>query len=131
VNQRRPVIAITKTAPARAVGLQRFVYTIRVRNRGRVAARNVTVTDPLPTGLTFLRSSRRATLKGGTLTIKLGTLAPGRSRVVKLTVRAAADISGRRTNTAIAKATGAPTVRAKATTVFRRAVLRQAPRVTG
>jgi len=46
-------------------------------------------------------------------------------------VRAAADISGRRTNTAIAKATGAPTVRAKATTVFRRAVLRQAPRVTG
>jgi uncharacterized repeat protein (TIGR01451 family) len=126
-----PVIGLTKAAPARARGLQRFVYTLRVRNRGTVVARNVVITDPLPRGLIFIRSSRKATVAGGTVTIKMGTLQPGQSRVVKLTVRGPANISGRRVNLATARATDARPVRARAVTVFRPLVRRIVPIVTG
>jgi uncharacterized repeat protein (TIGR01451 family) len=126
-----PTIGITKAAPKRARGLQRFVYTIRVRNTGTVIARNVVITDPLPAGLTYLRSSRKATIKGRTLTINMGNLQPGASRVVKITVRGNANIRGRRVNVATATADSAPTVRARAVTVFRPLVRRIVPVVTG
>jgi len=126
-----PRIAITKRAPKRSVGLRRFVYTIRVRNTA--VSRRATSRSPTRCRVASPSCAPPAgpPIKAGTLTIKLGTLAPGRSRTVKLTVRGVADIRGRRTNTATATATGARTVRAKATTVFRKIKTRPVVIVTG
>jgi uncharacterized repeat protein (TIGR01451 family) len=126
-----PRLAIVKTAPARARGLENVVYTIRVRNTGKAIARNVVMTDPLPAGLTFVRSSRPASVNGRTVTVKLGNLRPGQARVVKLTVRAAANVRGRKVNVATARAADVRPVRDAAPTVFRPLVRRIIPAVTG
>lgn len=126
-----PRLAITKVAPSRARAGDRLVYTIRVRNNGRAIARNVVMSDPLPVGLTYLRSSRPATVSGRTVTVRLGNLRPGQARVVKITVRAAATVRGRKVNVATARATNVRPVRAAAPTVFRPLVRRIIPAVTG
>jgi uncharacterized repeat protein (TIGR01451 family) len=128
---RRPRLAIVKTGPLRARGLQKFTYTIRVRNPGKAVARNVVVTDALPTGLSFIKASRKATVKGRTITIPMGNLQPGKARTVKVTVRAAANIRGRKVNVAVARATNVRPVRDTAATVFRPLVRRVVPAVTG
>lgn len=126
-----PRLAIVKTGPLRARGLQRLTYAIRVRNRGNGVARNVVVTDVLPTGLSYVRASRKATVKGRTVSVAMGNLQPGASRTVKVTVRAAANIRGRRVNVAVARATGVRPVRDTARTVFTPLVRRVIPAVTG
>jgi uncharacterized repeat protein (TIGR01451 family) len=124
-------LAITKRAPARARSGQRFVYTIRVRNRSAVVATNVVLTDPLPAGLVYIRSTPRGTLSGRTLTVRLGTMRPGQVKTVRVTVRSVATLRGRRVNLATARADNATAVRARAATVFRPVVRRIVPIVTG
>jgi uncharacterized repeat protein (TIGR01451 family) len=124
-------LAITKRAPARARSGQRFVYTIRVRNRSAVVARNVVLTDPLPSGLVFVRSVPRGTVRGRTITVPLGNMRPGQVKTVRITVRSVATLRGRRVNVATARAANASPVRAKAPTVFRPLVRRIVPVVTG
>jgi uncharacterized repeat protein (TIGR01451 family) len=126
-----PRLAITKVAPSRARAGDTLVYTIRVRNTGRAIARNVVMSDPLPTGLTFVRASRPSSVTGRTVTTKLGNLRPGQARVVKITVRAAANVKGRKVNVATARATNVRPVRDAAPTVFRPLVRRVIPAVTG
>ena len=126
-----PRLAIAKTGPRRARGLQRLTYSIRVRNPGKAVARNVVVTDRLPSGLVYVKASRRATVRGRTITIPMGNLQPGRFRTVKVTVRAAANVRGRKVNVAVARATDVRPVRDTAATVFRPLVRRVIPAVTG
>jgi uncharacterized repeat protein (TIGR01451 family) len=126
-----PRLAITKVAPSRARAGDKLVYTIRVRNTGRAIARKVVMTDPLPVGLIFVRSSRPATVRGRTVTVKLGNLRPGQARVVKITVRAAKNVRGRKVNVATARANNVRPVRDAAPTVFRPLVRRVIPAVTG
>ena len=128
---RNPRLAIVKTGPARARPLARITYTIRVRNPGRAVARNVVITDRLPSGMTFVKASRKATVKGRTIIIPMGNLQPGRSRVVKITVRASANVRGRKINLAVARASNVRPVRDTAPTVFRPLVRRVIPQVTG
>ena len=112
-------LAITKTAPKKAVSGKRFVYTIRVRNTSKVVARQVVMTDPLPRGLVFVRSTPKGTVKGRTVTVKLGNMKPGQVKTVKVTVRSIKTLKGKRVNVATAVASNAKAVRAKAPTVFR------------
>jgi uncharacterized repeat protein (TIGR01451 family) len=127
----RPRLAIVKTGPLRARGLQRLTYTIRVRDPGTAVAQNVVVTDVLPTGLSYVKASRKATVKGRTVSVAMGNLQPGASRTVKVTVRAAANIRGRKVNVAVARATDVSPVRDSARTLFTPLVRRVIPAVTG
>jgi uncharacterized repeat protein (TIGR01451 family) len=128
---RNPRLAIVKTGPLRARPLQRITYTIRVRNPGRAVARNVVVTDSLPSGLIYVKASRKATAKGRVVTIPMGNLRPGQARTVRIAVRAAANVRGRKLNVAIARAGNVRPVRDTAPTVFRPTVRRIIPAVTG
>lgn len=128
---RRPVLAVSKRAPSSARVLQRVRYTITVRNRSRAVARNIVLRDRLPRGMSLVRSSRRGTLRGGTLTIRLGNLRPGKARKVNVWLVANATVRGRRVNVVTVSATRTRPVRARAVTVFRPIVRRVQPAVTG
>ncbi|HMN97917.1 MAG TPA: Cys-Gln thioester bond-forming surface protein [Miltoncostaeaceae bacterium] len=129
--QTTPRISVSKTAPARAFVLKPVQYRIVVRNVGRVATRNTVLRDRIPSGLSFVRASRARSLQSGTLTFQLGRIAPGQSKVIYVWLRADADVRGSRVNVATASATGARTVRARATTLFRIIPRRVQPAVTG
>jgi uncharacterized repeat protein (TIGR01451 family) len=124
-------LAITKTGPRRARALQRFSYTIRVRNTGKVVARSVRMRDALPAGLIPVRTNIASTQRGRVVTVQLGNLRPGQVRTVRVTVRAAASIKGRKVNVAVARAANAAPVRDEARTVFAPVVRRVVPAVTG
>jgi uncharacterized repeat protein (TIGR01451 family) len=124
-------LALTKTAPARARVLQRVRYVITVRNTGKAVARSVVLRDRIPSGLSFVTSSRKATLRNGTLTYSLGNLQPGQSRSVTVWLLADADVRGSRTNVATAAANLVRSVTARAATVFRPLARRVQPAVTG
>ncbi len=83
-----PRITISKTAPARALVGDKVPYSITVCNPGKAAAENVVVTDTLPKGIKYVSSAPRASVKGGTLTWKLGTLAPGACKKLGVTMQA-------------------------------------------
>ena len=53
-----------------------ITYTISYRNYSSVGANNVIITDPLPSGLTFLSATGGGTATGGTVTWNIGTV-PG------------------------------------------------------
>jgi uncharacterized repeat protein (TIGR01451 family) len=124
-------LVITKKAPARARPLSRVKYTIVVRNTSKVAARSVVLRDAIPSGLSLVTASRARTLNNGVITFRLGTLAPGASRTVTVTMLADASVRGKRTNVATVSATGVRAVRAAAATVFRTLARRVQPAVTG
>jgi len=127
---RAPRLAITKVGPrtARVGGVVRYV--IRVTNRGSAAARNVRVTERLPRGLVIARRNYTV-LRGGAPVWVVGTLRPGQSRTVVVTLRAADGLTGTRVNAAVATGTGIVPVTARAATTFRQGVPRVQPAVTG
>lgn len=127
----RPRLAITKTAPTRARVLQRIRYRITVRNPGRVTARNVILQDRIPSGMSVVSTSRKGTLRNGTVTFELGTLRPGQSRTVTVWLVANASVRGTRVNTATVSATRVRPLRARAATVFQPLARRVQPAVTG
>jgi len=105
-------VSIRKTvSDARPVDGTDDTYTVRVHNAGPSAASGVVVTDPLPTGLTYVSaksaagSVSEATLDGvQTISWKIGTLRDGRTVVLKIVVKVQAQ-SGRIVNTATETAT--------------------------
>ena len=64
-------------------------YTLKARNNGPGAALNVVVTDPIPSGLSFVSADPPCGFASGTVTCSLGTLAPGQE--VTLEVRVSVD----------------------------------------
>ncbi len=66
-------LVIAKLASPQAVAGQQTVFTITVRNDGPSYARNVTVSDPVPAGLTFVSASGAC----ASFPCSLGTLTPG------------------------------------------------------
>lgn len=126
-----PRLAITKIAPKRAKVLTRVRYKITVRNTGTVTARNIVVTDRIPSGMSFSRATRARTLRKGTLTFKLGSLAPGAKRTFYVYLKANAKVRGSRKNTATVRATRVTPRRASATTRFTAKPRRVQPAVTG
>lgn len=94
----------TFTSPASVVPGQALTYTIDVTNNGTGTATNTSLTDVLPTGVTFISATTPAgttfTNTNGTLVFTLGDMAPGAVNTVtiEVTPSAAGDI----TNTATA-----------------------------
>ncbi len=56
-------------------------------NDSQSTAYNVTATDPLPAGASFVSADSGGTLAGGTVTWNLGDMATGTTQVVHLTVK--------------------------------------------
>lgn len=71
-----------------------LTYTITVLNEGPAEARDVVVTDVLPTGTTFTSGSAGCTAVGQTVTCELGTVPAGATRSVTLTVAVASYAEG-------------------------------------
>jgi len=93
-NVVNPSIKLEKTAPAQVMLCDNIPITITVTNDGQGTARNVTVTDNLPDGLTANGSQ--------TLTFDAGDLASGESRTFNASAKASR--TGSFSNTANATA---------------------------
>lgn len=93
-------LSVSKTAPGTATVGVNFSYTITVLNNGPNAADGVTVTDVLPSGISFVTAGSTAgcASNGGTVTCPVGTLGPSSSAVV--TIVASPTASGSFTNVA-------------------------------
>jgi uncharacterized repeat protein (TIGR01451 family) len=126
-----PSLSVVKSGKATALAGSQLPYTIVVRNTSKVIARSVVVTDTLPPGLAYLRSSLHPVSVGKQIVWKLGNLAAGKSRTLTVWLQAPTSISGSRTNLVEVSAQGTKTVRDVAVTRFRRVEAQFQPPVTG
>ena len=96
-----PTLEVNKEGPA-SLGLRKTgEYTVAVTNSGDTTATNVTLTDELPAGLTFISSTpEAASSDGATVTWSLGDIPPGES--VSVTMMLTAANVGEQINTATA-----------------------------
>lgn len=88
----RADVTVTKTADGVDYqGGDTVTYTLVARNDGPSTAQSVTLTDPLPTDLTFVSVTPGApscTQAAGTVSCSFGALAPGESRTVTVVTKA-------------------------------------------
>ncbi len=127
-------LRITKVGPRTLRAGTRITYVIRVTNTSRVAARNVVVNDILPRGMSYVRANVRGSLVRGKMVWRFRTLAPGQTRVIRVTFRTDRQARGTRTNIATAVAGNATAVRAVSRvriTAVAGATRIPVPRVTG
>ncbi|MFO1062305.1 MAG: SdrD B-like domain-containing protein [Pirellulales bacterium] len=112
VNQQLDV-AITKVdTPDPVVAGNNITYTLTVTNNGPSDASTVTVTDSLPTGLTFVSatpSQGTANNSSGTITANLGALANGASATITIVATVSASFTGSLSNTATVTSSGTET----------------------
>ncbi len=81
-----PWMTVSKTGPATANSGQTIVYTITYENIGDAAAHNVTVTDNLPVGVTYVSSVPAGSVAGSVITWNIGTVAAGATGTITVTV---------------------------------------------
>jgi uncharacterized repeat protein (TIGR01451 family) len=79
-------LSLMGTAPASVTMGQNVTYTLTVNSVGAAGATGVTLTDTLPTGVTFVSATGGVTPVGGVLTFALGSLAVGGSATVTIVV---------------------------------------------
>jgi len=82
-------LRISKSAPRTVIDEQVFSYVLRIRNAGLVAARGSEVADVLPSGVDYLSAAGAGcSIRGRTVSCRLGEVAADGSRTVTLRVRA-------------------------------------------
>ncbi|HXG55199.1 MAG TPA: tandem-95 repeat protein [Vicinamibacterales bacterium] len=83
-------------------------YTLTYANTGQASAAAVTITDVIPTGLTFISATGGGTNASGTVTWNIGVVAAGGAGSVQLVLRVPSGYTGASsiTNTATISATG-------------------------
>jgi len=86
VNQ--PNLELARTGPKQRYIGREATYEIVVRNTGDTVARNVMVTETVPTGMEFVRSTQGGLFSQGKITWDLEALPPGAIRTVSHTLRA-------------------------------------------
>lgn len=79
-------LRIWKTAPADVVEGTQMTYTLNYENSGGIAASDVYILDPLPTGTTFFSATAGGYLDGGYVRWPVGTLPIGAAGTVSFTV---------------------------------------------
>jgi len=110
-----PKLAITKSAPAEISVCAPILYIFKIENTGNGTANNVRLYDTLPPGLT-------ASDGAATLDLPIGSIAPGQSTTLTVTLRAAQP--GTYVNNAVAIADGEVTAESgNITTIVRKPVL--------
>ncbi len=83
-----PKLQLQKIASASKVAIgDQVMYTLTISNIGNATAQQVAVTDPLPTGLSFVSASNGGTLEGSTIVWPLFDLPAGNSLVMTATTR--------------------------------------------
>ncbi len=83
----RVLLTITKTdAPDPVLAGQELVFTLAYEATGNAPATDVTITDAVPAGTTFVSATGGGTESGGVVTWNLGTLLPPASGSVQMTV---------------------------------------------
>lgn len=107
-------LTLRKTGPAASGVGQPVKYRIDISNPGAIATDGVTVTDEIPSGMTYEGSTPPAELSGQKLRWSLGTLAPHQSNTIE--VRLAAARPGSVTSCAEATSSGGQTARDCVTT---------------
>ncbi len=112
---KQPVLAITKTGPAKRYLGRPITYEISVTNTGDGVAKNTVLEDPIPAGARSLKASGGGQPVGNKMVWNLGDMQPGASRKVTLTVTGTA--LGTIRNVAAAKAYCADAVSATASTL--------------
>ena len=125
-------LGIDKRGPAKVKAGQIITYTIVVTNTGSATADNVIMRDRIPTSMSLAVKTPGVKLVKGQIEVQVGTLAPGVSKTITVKFRVDRRAFGFRTNTAVASASNAPTVRDSVRTrVLKIAARVVAPRVTG
>jgi uncharacterized repeat protein (TIGR01451 family) len=79
-----PQVALNKTAPASVVVGQEIPYTVTVTNTGKVETKALTVQDPIPDSLLFVRADPQPVVDGNRLVWTLGELQAGQSRTMQV-----------------------------------------------
>ena len=100
-------LALTKFAssPSAQPGDQ-VTFTLTLTNDGPSPAQNVTITDPIPSGLQFVSVSPGCTFAAGTVTCTLATLASGATATLTVTTSPTGGAAGQTlTNTATVTST--------------------------
>jgi uncharacterized repeat protein (TIGR01451 family) len=124
-------LSIAKAGPLVARAGSVVSYSIRVRNTSTTAASNVIVRDVIPAGYSLVKAVPRATLTKGRLTWRLGSLAAGATRIIKVSFRVDRTVNGQRCNNANASAANAPQVRTRVCSTILPPTRRILPAVTG
>jgi uncharacterized repeat protein (TIGR01451 family) len=95
-NTQQPAhLSIAKSAsPSPAVPGTDETYTLVVSNAGPSRATNVRVTDPLPSGLSFVSASAGCGEAGGTVACTTDSLEAGASQAFTVTARVASSVEG-------------------------------------
>jgi len=114
---RQPALKITKTGPKDSFTTVPFSYDITVTNSGDAPAANTVIEDSVPAGTVFVSATDGGANAAGKVTWNVGTLAPGASKKVSMTVRGDSPTVVK--NTATAKATCADAVSATAETAIK------------
>jgi len=97
-----PELEVTKKAPERRYIGRPAVFEITVKNTGDAPARDTVLTDTVPAGTEFTEASDGGAFANGVVTWNLGTLQPGASKKVTVTLRSVTPGTVR--NVAVAKA---------------------------
>lgn len=82
-----PMVEIGKTCPPMRYLGREATFEITVANRGNAPAANVVVTDTITGGLQFVSADNGGKQEGGNVIWRLGTLAEGKTMVLKTTFR--------------------------------------------
>lgn len=93
VTVKQPVLTITKTGQAEATLGQPFGYEIVVTNTGDAVAKNVSVVDAYPAGITVQGSSEKTAKPGpdGKIMFTLGDMNPGDTKKINIAVSGEAE----------------------------------------
>jgi uncharacterized repeat protein (TIGR01451 family)/fimbrial isopeptide formation D2 family protein len=130
-------MSLTKHADKLVInpGADLLTYTLQYANPSPAAFGGVVVTDPLPTGMTYLSStvsSGSIGVVGNNVTWTVGSVASGGTGTATITVQTTSGITGTSvTNNATLSSTPGPDVTASTTTTIARPDVRIAKRASG
>ena len=127
----RPGVTKTVDKATAVPGVDSLVYTIGYSNPSAVAIPNVTITDTLPAGLTYVSAvPAPSSIAGQTLTWNIGTIAAGASGTITVNVNTTSGMTASSiTNTATLSNPATADVSASATTELRKPQVAIAKRV--